>query len=157
MLHRVLDILLNGVGNAAFTYAAARIATGAFFVFSGYHKLTNARRRATLVATLQASDIPFIPVMQWFVPGVEFFGGLGVGFGFLTPLAALGLATICLIAACADGVPRVRTWGALDKTDMIDDVLYLPEVLYILLLALFVANGAGPFSLDALLNRFLIA
>jgi len=155
MLHTVSYVLLNGVGGAALTYAGARIATGVFFVFSGYHKLTNADRRAALVATLQACDIPFITVMQWFVPSVEFLGGLGVAFGFLTPLAALGLATICLVAACTDGLPRVRTSGAIDKVDVIDDVLYLPEVLYMLMLALFVANGAGPFSLDAVLSRFL--
>jgi putative oxidoreductase len=155
MLHTVSYVLLNGVGGAVLTYVGARIATGVFFVFSGYHKLTNANRRAVFVATLQASDIPFIPFMQWFVPGVEFLGGLGVAFGFLTPLAALGLATICLVAACTDGMPRVRASGAIDRVDVIDDVLYLPEVLYMVLLALFVANGAGPFSLDAILSRYL--
>jgi putative oxidoreductase len=155
MLHTVSYVLLNGVGGASLTYAGARIATGVFFVFSGYHKLTNPSRRAAFIATLEACDIPFIKVMQWFVPGVEFLGGLGVAFGFLTPLAALGLATICLVAACTDGMPRVRASGAIDKVDAIDDVLYLPEVLYMLMLALFVANGAGPFSLDAVLSRFL--
>ena len=155
MLYTVSDILLNGVGNTVVFYLVARVATGFFFVFSGYHKLTNAKRRATFIATLQACHVPFIPVMQWFVPGVELFGGLGVAFGLLTPLAALGLATICLVAAYADGMRRVKTWGAIDRADVIDDVLYLPEVLYILLLALFVANGAGPFSLDAILSRFL--
>jgi putative oxidoreductase len=155
MLQTVLHILLNGVGSAALPYLGARIATGVFFVFSGYHKLTNAKRRATFIATLQASDIPLISVMQWFVPGVEFLGGLGVAFGFLTPLSALGLVAICVVAAYADGMRRVRSWGAIDRADVIDDVLYLPEVLYILLLALFVASGAGPFSLDALLSRFL--
>ena len=155
MLHTLPHILLNGFGDAVFPYLVARIATGVFFAFSGYHKLTNAERRATLVATLQACRIPFIPVMQWFVPSVEFLGGLGVAFGFLTPLAALGLATICLIAAYTDGMRRIRAWGAIDGADVIDDLLYLPEVLYIVLLALFVANGAGPVSLDAILNRFL--
>jgi uncharacterized membrane protein YphA (DoxX/SURF4 family) len=115
----------------------------------------NAKRRATFGATLQACDIPFIPVMQWLVHSVEFLGGLGVAFGFLTPLAALGLAAICLIAACTDGMSRVKAWGAIDKADEIDDVLYVPEVLYIVLLALFVANGAGSFSLDAILSGFL--
>jgi uncharacterized membrane protein YphA (DoxX/SURF4 family) len=155
MLHTVLHMLLNGVGGAVWLYLGARVATGVFFVFSGYHKLTNAERRAALVATLQASNVPFVPVMQWFVPGIEFLGGLGVAFGFLTPLAALGLATICLVAAYADGMRRVKGWGAIDKADVIDDVLYLPEVLYMMLLALFVANGAGPLSIDAILNRFL--
>ena len=155
MLRTVSNILLNGAGSTVLVYLAVRVATGVFFVFSGYHKLTNAERRAIFVGTLQSCGIPFIPVMQWFVPGVEFLGGLGVAFGFFTPLAALGLAVICLTAACADGMRRVRTWGAIDKADVIDDVLYLPEVLYIFLLALFIANGAGPFSLDAILIPFL--
>ena len=45
--------------------------------------------------------------------------------------------------------------GLIDKADVIDDVLYLPEVLYVMLLGLFVANGAGPFSIDAVLSRLL--
>jgi uncharacterized membrane protein YphA (DoxX/SURF4 family) len=157
MLHTVWYFLLNGVGSAAWPYAAARIATGVFFVFSGYHKLTNAKRHATFIATLQACGVPFIAVMQWFVPGVEFLAGLGVAFGFLTPLSALGLVTICLVAAYADGMRRVRASGAIDEADVIDNVLYLPEVLYIFILAIFIAAGAGPFSLDALLNHFLMA
>jgi uncharacterized membrane protein YphA (DoxX/SURF4 family) len=155
MLDTVSHILQHGVGSDVLPYLGARIVTGVFFVFSGYHKLTNADRRASLIATLQACHIPFIPVMQWFVPGVEFFGGLGVAFGFLTPLAALGLAAICLVAICTDGIRRVKTSGAIDKADEIDDFLYLPELLYILLLALFIANGAGPYSLDAVLSHLV--
>lgn len=155
MLQTVWSFLLNGFGGAVLAYAVARVATGVFFVFSGYHKLTNANRRAVLVATLQACRVPFIPVMQWFVPGVEFLGGLGVAFGLLTPLAALGLTVICLVAACADGMRRIRGWGAIDEADVIDNVLYLPEVLYIFLLALFIAGGAGPFSLDAIISRLV--
>ena len=155
MWQTALHLLLNGVGNATLPYLGARIATGVFFAFSGYHKLTNAKRRATFIATLQACGVPCISVMQWFVPGVELGGGLGVAFGLLTPLAAAGLAAICVVAVYADGMGRVRTWDAIDRADVIDDVLYLPEVLYILLLALFVAGGAGPFSVDAVLNQFL--
>jgi uncharacterized membrane protein YphA (DoxX/SURF4 family) len=155
MLHTVSSMLLNGVGGGALPYLAARVATGAFFVLSGYHKLTNAKRRATLVDTLQACHVPFIPVMQWFVPGVEFLGGLGVAFGFLTPVAALGLTAICLVATCTDGVRRIKASGGIDRADKIDDLLYLPELLYILLLALFIADGAGPFSLDAIVGRLL--
>ena len=36
---------------------ALLVGTGAFFVLSGYHKLTNAKRRATLVDTLQAAGL----------------------------------------------------------------------------------------------------
>ena len=151
MLHTISYILLNGFGGSVWLYLAARVATGAFFVLSGYHKLTNANRRATFVATLQACGVPFIPVMQWLVPSVEFLGGLGVAFGFLTPLAALGLVVICLVAIYTDGIRRINGWGAIDRADVIDDFLYLPEVLYVVLLALFIGSGAGPVSLDALL------
>jgi uncharacterized membrane protein YphA (DoxX/SURF4 family) len=155
MLRTMLDISVNGLGGVACPYLVSRVATGMFFVFSGYHKLTNSDRRAVFVATLEACHVPFISVMQWFVPAVEFLGGLGVAFGFLTPIAALGLAVICLIATCSDGLRRIGTWAAIDKADVIDDVLYLPEVLYILLLSLFIAGGAGPFSLDAVLRGYL--
>jgi putative oxidoreductase len=155
MLRTMLDISANGLGGTAGPYLVARVATGLFFVFSGYHKLTNADRRVAFIATLRDCHVPFISVMQWFVPAVEFLGGLGVAFGFLTPIAALGLATICLVATCSDGLRRIGTWAAIDKADVVDDILYLPEVLYILLLGLFIAQGAGPFSLDAVLSGFL--
>jgi putative oxidoreductase len=153
MLHTISKLVLDGIGGFALPYLVGRVVTGVFFVFSGYHKLTNAERRAALVATLRDCNIPFVSLMQWVVPGVEFAGGLGVAFGLLTPLAALGLAVICLIAACTDGMRRVRALTAIDKADKIDDALYLPEVPYIVLLAMFVANGAGPFSLDAMLRH----
>jgi uncharacterized membrane protein YphA (DoxX/SURF4 family) len=155
MLRTTLDIFANGLGGVVFPYFVARVATGTFFVFSGYHKLTNSDRRAVFITTLEACHVPFISVMQWFVPAVEFLGGLGVAFGFLTPVAALGLAVICLVATCSDGLRRIGTWTAIDRADVIDDVLYLPEVLYMLLLALFIAGGAGPFSLDAVLSDLL--
>lgn len=107
------------------------------------------------MATLQDCNIPFVSLMQCVVPGVEFAGGLGVAVGLLTPLAALGLAPICLIAACTDGMRQVRASTAIDTADKIDDALYLPEVPYSVLLAMFVANGAGPFSLDAMLRHLL--
>ena len=56
MWQTMLPMLLNGVGGAVWFYLGARVATGTFFVFSGYHKLTNAERRAVFVATLQACN-----------------------------------------------------------------------------------------------------
>ena len=73
----------------------------------------------------------------------------------LEAIAALGLAAICLVATCTDGVRRIKASGAIDKADQIDGILYLPEVLYMALLALFITNGAGPISLDAILRGFL--
>ena len=109
MLQTVSNILVSGVGGAVLPYFLARVATGLFFVFSGYHKLTNAGRRDTFVATLQACDIPSHSGDAVVCPtALRFLGGLAVAFGILTPLAALGLATICIIAAYTDGIRRVR-------------------------------------------------
>lgn len=129
--------------------AGLRVATGSFFVLSGYHKLFNAERHKTITDTLVKDGIPFVSVNQWFVPCVELMAGLAVTFGLLTQLAALGLLVICLMATCVDGLKRIPAWKPLDKGDYADDVLYLPEVIYMLILAVFVAGGAGQFSLDA--------
>ena len=149
------EVLLNGVGGTLFAITAMRIALGAFFVFSGAHKVVNAERHATFVATLKASGIPYIGVMQWFVPSIEFFGGLGVAFGFLTPLAALGLVTICLVALWTNAPRVVAGYRPIVFADRVDDWLYLPEVMYALILVYFITAGAGPVSLDQLLKLWI--
>ena len=75
-------ILLDGIGGTLPAIAAMRFALGSFFVLSGVHKLTNKERHKTFVETLRVLGIPHIGILQWFVPGVEFFGGLGVAVGF---------------------------------------------------------------------------
>jgi uncharacterized membrane protein YphA (DoxX/SURF4 family) len=153
MLH---DVLNSGLlTDTAIPFAIARIATGSFFALSGFHKLFNHARHRTLITTLEACGVPWIRVMQWLVPSVELAAGLGLAFGFLTPLAALGLIAICVVATCTDGLKRIRSWQPLDKADAVDDLLYLPEFIYVILLSFFVAAGAGPLSLDAIISSYL--
>lgn len=149
-METINGLLMNGAGQAAIGYAVMRFAVGSFFAISGFHKLFNAPRHATLCATLKSCGVPCIGFFQWFVPGVEFLAGMAVATGFLTPLAALGLICICLIAILTDGLKRIPAWKPIDRADYADDVLYLPEVLYLVMLAVVVATGAGPFSLDAI-------
>ncbi|OSI23808.1 DoxX family membrane protein [Bradyrhizobium canariense] len=78
MLDTISQLVLDGIGGFALPYLVGRVVTGVFFVFSGYHKLTNAERRAALVATLRDCNIPFVSLMQCVVPGLEFAGALGV-------------------------------------------------------------------------------
>lgn len=156
MSHVVSDLLCNGLGYSAIALTILRVLTGLFFVLSGYHKLTNATRHKFLVQTLKDCRVPFVGVMQWFVPSVEFLGGLGVVFGFLTPLAAIGLVAVCGVATCTAGLKRIaKQYAPIDRADYVDDVLYLPEVLYILMLLPFVASGAGPLSLDYAAQQWL--
>ncbi len=135
--------------------AAMRFALGAFFVLSGVHKLTNKERHKTFTETLTALGIPRVVVFQWFVPGVEFFGGLGVAFGFLTPLAALGLLVICLVALLTNSPTVVASYKPIDRADRVDDWLYQPEMMYALMLLYFITAGAGPVSVDRFLKLWI--
>lgn len=124
-----------------------RFVLGVFFAISGYHKLFNSARHAGLIATLRACHIPCIAVTQWFVPSVEFLGGIALLFGILAPLVSVGLFVICFVAYCTDGYKRVRAYAPIDKADYLDDVLYIPEVLYGLGLLVVIFAGPGALRL----------
>ena len=149
------DILLDGIGGALPAIAAMRFALGLFFVLSGAHKLANPERHKTFVETLRGLGIPYIGILQWFVPGVEFFGGLGVAFGFLTPLAALGLLVICSVALLTSSPAVIESYKPIDRADRLDDWLYQPELVYALMLLYFIAAGAGPISVDHFLKLWI--
>src|ERR1700721_1946181 len=149
------QILLNGVGGAWLAATAMRIALGSFFVFSGAHKFLRKERHETFVETLRALGIPRLRVLQWFVPGVEFFGGLGVTVGFLTPLAALGLLVICAVALFTNSPTVIASYKPIDRADRVDDWLYQAEGMYALMVLYFIAAGAGPVSIDQLLKLWI--
>lgn len=107
-----------------------RLAVGLFFAISGYHKLVNKERHAALVATLTADRIPLVRLNSWFVPMVELGAGSALVLNVAPVVAALLLGAICLVATCTDGWKRIAEWKPVDKADVVDDVLYLPEVLY---------------------------
>jgi uncharacterized membrane protein YphA (DoxX/SURF4 family) len=149
----VIDILFKGLGWTDIALTLDRLAVGMFFMFSGYHKLFNAQRHRALVEELTALHVGAIRVNQWWVPSVEFAGGSAVLIGFLTPLAALGLLVIVLVASVTSGRVRMKDFQPIDRADRIDSWLYLPEILYAFMLILFVSAGAGPYSVDAAILR----
>jgi uncharacterized membrane protein YphA (DoxX/SURF4 family) len=151
----VQNILLNGIGGILPVIAAMRLALGSFFALSGFHKLTNKDRHKAFEETLRLLGIPQIDVLQWFVPGVEFLGGLGVAIGFLTPLAALGLLTICTVALLTNSPTVVASYKLINSADRVDDWLYQPEMLYALMLLYFITAGAGPVSVDQLVKLWI--
>ena len=126
-----------------------RVALGMFFAISGYHKLFNPSRHATLTQTLQDDGVRAVPIMQWLVPGIEFSGGWALIIGLLSALAAFGLFLICAGAVVLDAIKRVGAWQPIDRADWLGDLLYLPEALYCIGLAVVMLGGPGPWSLDA--------
>jgi uncharacterized membrane protein YphA (DoxX/SURF4 family) len=133
--------------NAALTLN--RVALGAFFAISGYHKLFNASRHATLTRTLEDDGVHAVPIMRWLLPFGEFTGGLALIIGLLSVIAAFGLFVISAGAIALDAVKRVRAWHPLDRPDWLGDLLYVPEVLYCIGLTVVLLSGPGPWSLDA--------
>lgn len=152
----MIDILFKGVGWSDIALTLDRLAVGMFFIFSGYHKLFNAQRHRALVDELTALHVAALRINQWWVPSVEFAAGSGVFIGLLTPLAALGLLVIVLVASVTSGRLRIEGHQPIDRADRIDNWLYLPEVLYAFMLIIFVSAGAGPYSLDAAILRLAV-
>src|SRR5580698_2338097 len=150
-----MDLLFFGFGATDLAIALNRIAVGAFFMLSGYHKLFNAERHRVIVDELKGLGVPAIGFNQWWVPLVEFSAGSAVLIGLLAPLAALGLLVIILVAIATSGHARMRMYKPIDEADRLDDFLYLPEVLYAFLLIMVLSAGAGPYSIDALILRMI--
>jgi uncharacterized membrane protein YphA (DoxX/SURF4 family) len=69
----------------------------------------------------------------------------------LSALAAAGLFVVCLSALLLDAYKRVAGWQPIDRADWIGDVLYLPEALYCIGLAVVMLAGPGSWSLDAVI------
>jgi uncharacterized membrane protein YphA (DoxX/SURF4 family) len=132
-----------------------RVALGVFFAISGYHKLFNASRHATLERTLQDDRVRDVPIMQWLLPSVEFGGGWALILGLLSVLAAFGLFVVCAGASSLDAVKRIRAWQPIDRADWLGDLLYLPEALYCIGLTVVMLAGPGPWSLDARIASLL--
>jgi putative oxidoreductase len=132
-----------------------RVALGAFFAISGYHKLFNASRHATLTRTLQDDGVHAVPIMQWLLPSVEFGGGCALIIGLLSVLAAFGLFVISAGAFAFDAVKRIRAWQPIDRADWLGDLLYVPEALYCIGLTVVMLAGPGPWSLDATIASLL--
>jgi uncharacterized membrane protein YphA (DoxX/SURF4 family) len=151
----IMDLLFNGIGWTDLAMTLNRVAVGFFFMVSGFHKLFNAERHRSIVDELKALSVPAVGFNQWWVPLVEFSAGAAVVFGFLAPLAALGLFVITVVAIATSGRQRIKQYKVIDAADRIDDWLYLPETLYAVMLIVVISAGAGPYSLDALILNLM--
>ena len=152
-MHAFLILQGAQAPNAALTLN--RVALGVFFAISGYHKLFNASRHATLTRTLQDDGVHAVPIMRWLLPSAEFGGGCALIVGLFSVLAAFGLFVICFGALGLDALKRIRAWHPIDRADWLGDLLYVPEALYCIGLTVLMLAGPGPWSLDATIAALL--
>jgi putative oxidoreductase len=104
----MIDILFNGVGWIDIALTLNRIAVGAFFMLSGYHKLFNAERHRAFADELKGLGVHAVGFNQWWVPTVEFTAGSAVVIGFLATLAAFDLLIVIHVAIATSGLKRMQ-------------------------------------------------
>jgi putative oxidoreductase len=132
----------------------ARVAVGSEFFLSGRGKLFVKERREQMRQTLRAARVPYPEFNAVFVSTVEFVFGLLLIAGAATPLACFMLGSVMVVAIATTAVWTIKSSSPLG---WLSEFLYLPEVLYLVILMWLFLSGPGWFSMDHLiLSKILI-
>jgi putative oxidoreductase len=123
----------------------ARLCVGLLFVLSGWGKLSRKDRKELMRQTLRGAGIPFPGVNAILVSVVELVFGALLFLGALTPVSCVMLGGVMVVAIATT---RTRSIKASSATDWLSEFLYLPEVLYLVILAWLLLAGPGWFSID---------
>jgi len=126
----------------------ARIAVGLLFFLSGRGKLFVPQRREEMRQTLIAAHVPFPELNAVLVSIVEFSSGLLLILGALTPIACLMLSGVMVMAIATTAIRNIKATCPLG---WLSEFLYLPEVLYLVILFWIFLSGPGWFSIDHLI------
>jgi putative oxidoreductase len=128
----------------------ARFAVGLLFFLSGRGKLFVAERREQMRQTLVEAHVPLPEFNALFVSAVEFVCGLLIVLGALTPLACAMLGGVMIMAIATTAIHNIKAASLLG---WLSEFLYLPEVLYLVILIWLFFSGPGWISVDHLISR----
>jgi len=123
-----------------------RVSIGLFFAISGANKLFSAGGTKPVYETLVKAKVPFPRQTAYFVASVEFVGGSLLTLGFLSSAACVALMIDMIVATLTEALSMLPK--GLSPLMWLDDVLYLPEVLYVLFFIWLICSGPGKFSVD---------
>lgn len=126
----------------------ARLAVGVLFLLSGYGKVFRSDRREAMRQTLREAGVPFPELNAAFVSGVELVCGFLVVVGALTPIACVMLIGVMVVAIATTQIHAIR---AVTPVEWVAEFLYLPEVLYLVILVWLLLSGPGWLSVDHLI------
>jgi putative oxidoreductase len=124
----------------------ARISLGAFFAISGGNKLFIASQFELMHKTIAGAGIPFPQVMAYFVSSLEFVCGCLLIIGLLSTLCCVALIIDMIVAITTVQLATIPK--PLSFIDWLDDFLYLPEVMYIIVFLWLISSGPGRLSVD---------
>jgi len=122
-----------------YTDLLGRLLIALIFVAAGYSKIGG---YAGTQAYMEAMNVPgaLLPLVIL----VELGGGLAIVLGFMTRLAALGLATFCVLSAFLFHA---------NMADQVQQILFMKNLAMAGGFLFLVGNGAGALSLDAKLFK----
>jgi putative oxidoreductase len=146
--HAIQSTLLMLRSEEWIPITAARILIGVFFCISGGTKLFVKGRFSPFEKTMVDIRVPFPHATALFVASVEFGCGAGLALGLLTPLCAAMLAVDMIVAITTTAVHTIKESDVFQR---LDDFLYLPEVLYVLIVVWLIFSGPGRYSVDGLI------
>ena len=138
--------LLGSSGLEQYAILLVRVSIGLFFAISGAGKLFVAGGTKPVYDTLVAAHAPFPRQTAYFVASVEFLGGCLVTLGFLSSPASAALMIDMIVATLTSAISTLPK--GLSPLSLLDDFLYLPEVLYVLFFVWLICSGPGKFSVD---------
>src|SRR5580704_602536 len=123
-----------------------RVSIGLFFAISGGNKLFVAGGTKPVYETLVKAKVPFPRETAYFVASVEFACGSLLTVGFLSTPASVALLVDMTVATLTNALSTLPK--GLSPLNWLDDLLYLPEVLYVLFFIWLICAGPGKFSAD---------
>src|SRR5499425_3515756 len=136
-----------------FSILLARVSLGMFFAISRGNKLLVPSRTRQMYETLAGAGIPFPHFMTYFVSSVEFISGCLLVIGMLTSLCCAALIIQMIVAITTVQLATIPK--GLSFLNWIDDLLYLPETMYIIILIWLICSGPGRVSVDDRIFRAL--
>jgi putative oxidoreductase len=148
MIHVIQNVLTTLRAAEWMPVTAARVLIGIFFCISGGTKLFVRGQFRVLEQTMVQIHTPFPHATALFVATVEFACGAGLALGLLTPVCAAMLTGDMIVAVATTSIHSIHASSVLA---WLDDFLYLPEVLYILILVWLIFSGPGRYSVDGLI------
>jgi putative oxidoreductase len=148
MMHAIQSVLTLLRAGEWMPVTAARVLVGIFFCISGGTKLFVRAQFGVLEQTMVESHIPFPHASALFVAVVEFACGAGLALGLLTLLCAATLTGDMIVAIATNRIHNIQARGVFA---WLGGFLYLPEVLYILILIWLIFSGPGRYSVDGLI------
>ena len=123
----------------------ARISVGLLFFLSGRGKLFVESRRESMRNTMRQAGVPFPELTAAVTSVVEFVFGAMLVVGLFTPVSCLLLIGVMVGALATTLIPALKAGSVID---WLAEFLYLPEVLYVVILVWLLLAGPGWLSVD---------